>query len=93
MKQQRIYKLTGVNAIGEPSRITAEVVALTGHNDYFRVVRESADTLRLVTGKSNYLLKKHTALNLYQGIWKDSSNRPRKMHITLKKIVGELHIW
>lgn len=93
MKQMRTYKLTAVNAMNEAVKLAKDCVALTGHADYFRVVRESPEQLKLITGKGTYLLTKHTALNLYQGIWKDSSNRPRKMHITLKKIVGELHIW
>jgi hypothetical protein len=93
MIQHRKYRLTGRNALNEPVKLAKDCVALTGHADYFRVVRESPEQLKLITGKGTYLLTKQATLNIYQGTWQDSSKRTRKMQITLKKIIGELHIW
>lgn len=89
----RRYRLSAINALNEPVKFAKDCVAFTSITDYFRVVRESPEQLKLITGKGTYLLTKHATLDIYQGTWQDSSKRTRKMQITLKKITGELHIW
>lgn len=92
MKQQRSFTLAGVDVIGNTVKLSKDVVAFTGHNDHFRVVRTDDDRyIRLVTPKGTYPLQKHKSLNIYQGTW--GADNSRKMQISLKKVVGELVIW
>ena len=92
MKQQRSFPLAGVDVIGNTVKLSKDVVAFTGHNDHFRVVRTDDDRfIRLITPNGTYPLQKNNYLNIYQGVW--GTDKSRKMHISLKKIVGELIIW
>lgn len=82
------FALTGVTALSQPARISADVTKFTGHNDYFTVADKGFGNIELSTPKGSYLLKKHTNQNYYHG-----TCAGRKVHIILKKIVGEVLFW
>lgn len=91
-KQKRSFPLVGVDVLGNEVKLSKDVVAFTGHNDHFRVTRTDDERfIRLVTPNGTYPLQKHKFLNIYQGTWGEDNKR--KMHIILKKVVGELIIW
>lgn len=82
------YDLAGITATNKPARIAADVVGFVNHSDYFNVHAVSKDSLQLSTPKGSYTLLKHATLNIYQG-----TCNGRKVHVSLKKIVGELRFW
>lgn len=82
------FALVGVTALNQPARVNAEVTRFTGHNDYFTVVVKSFGNMELSTPKGSYLLKKHTNQNYYHG-----TCGGHKVHVILKKIVGEVLFW
>ena len=81
------FALTGVTALNQPARVSAEVTKFTGHNDYFTVINKGL-AIQLSTPKGSYLLKKHTNQNYYHG-----TCGGHKVHVILKKIVGEVLFW
>lgn len=81
------FKLSGVNAIGNTVKLSKDVVAFTGNADYFRVVRNKG-SVKVITPKGCYNLVKHPTLGIYTG--KCGST---KVHVSLKKVVGELRYW
>jgi len=82
------YPLIGIDAFNNHARISADVVAFTGHNEYFRITCPAMGELTLITPKGSYPLKRHTQLNIFQGTCDGV-----KVHVSLKKIVGELRYW
>lgn len=81
------YKLTAVDAIGRPARIADDVIAFESEDGYFRIIKRMGE-IQIITPKASYVLKRHTQLNIYQG-----TCGGHKVHVSLKKIVGELRYW
>jgi len=83
------FPLIGVDTMNQPVKFAKEVVSFTGNHDYFKVIpSQDETTLTLITPKNTYTLHKHATLNIYGGVCAN-----RKVHISLKKIVGELRFW
>ena len=83
----RSITLVGVNALGEPVKLSKDMSHFVGHDDYFRV-DPSAAVIKLTTPQAVYYLKKHPSQNIFTGVCKG-----KKVHVSLKKVVGELRFW
>mgnify|MGYP005855759889 CR=1 FL=1 len=83
------FDLVGVDVTGSPVKLNKDVSRFVGHNDYFSI-QPSYDRsfITLVTPKGSYFLKKSESANRYQG-----KCEGRKVHIILKKIIGQLIYW
>ncbi|RLB94158.1 MAG: hypothetical protein DRH26_01980 [Deltaproteobacteria bacterium] len=88
MKIEHKVKLTGINVLGERVKFLKDVVEFTDDNSYFSITMGDANSVKLITPKGTYYLKKHTSLNIYSGICGDT-----KVRVSLKKIVGLLSYW
>jgi hypothetical protein len=88
-------KLVGVNALNEIVKLSKEVYLFSDMDGKVSVTIEDSSTVKLVTSKGVFFLKKHPTLNIYQGVMKSSVPKARdyKCHIILKKVVGELIYW
>lgn len=85
----RSIALTGVNALGIPARLAKDVLNFIDEKAYFFVTREAnPNRLKLVTPKGSYFLKKHSVQNIWMG-----NCAGRKVHVSLKKVTGELRFW
>ncbi len=89
-------KLIAVDSTGTPvkSHNCGSAVKFVDANDYFSItkvndkLRVITPQLQIITPKDTYYLTKHASLDIYQGILKG-----HKVHVSLKKIVGELRYW
>ena len=83
------FDLIGVDVTGQPVKLNKDVSEFIGHNNYFHI-QPSYDNsfVTLITPKGSYTLKKHQSLNLFQG-----NCEGHKVHVSLKKIVGEIRFW
>lgn len=78
--------LLGINALGNTAKFGHEVDQFTDANKYFSIRPYLPVTL--VTPKGSYPLTKHGSLNIYSGICNG-----HKVHVSLKKVVGEVRFW
>ena len=84
----RKFRLQGVNALGERVKLGAEVVSFTDEKKYFSIKIESPTTIRLVTPKGSYSMKKHQSLNLFQ-----ANIAGHKAQVSLQKVIGWIGYW
>ena len=89
----RRIALVGVNALGESVKYGNEVVKFTDAKNYFSVTVNIDDNgiyaaCQVVTPKDTYILLKHSTQNSYHGVCNG-----RRVHVSLKKIVGEIRYW
>jgi len=83
------FPLIGVDATNQPVKYAKEVSSFTDHYEYFKVLlNHDGSFVTLITPKSSYTLHKHDQLNIFTGICGS-----HKVHVSLKKIVGELRFW
>lgn len=82
------YALKGVDAINNNARVSEDVIAFIGHNNYFKVVDHKRNFVMLITPKGSYRLDKHPTQEIYTG-----EAKGHKVHVSLKKIVGEIRFW
>jgi len=95
MKNLHRVKLVGVTADGSVAKYGSDVVAFKGRIqkpdlpkwEVF-VKKLSADKVQVNTPKGAYTLPLSRAGNFFQGVCNDV-----KVHISLKKVVGELRAW
>ncbi len=85
MKQ---FKLQGVNALGEAVKLSADVLHFTDPEGNFEITHDAPGTIKLVTVKGTYILKRHPSQNVFMG-----ELNGHKVHVTLKKVVGQLTYW
>lgn len=88
MSTPKKFELKGVNALGEPVKLSADVVKFTDDKAYFSISDVTDKSLKLTTPKGTYFLKKHAQLNIYQGEFNG-----HKVQVSLKKIVGWIQYW
>lgn len=86
----RRIALTGVNAIGKLAHTANEVSEFVDEKDYFSISYTSGteNVIKLATPKGVYLLKRNRAAGIFQGVCAG-----KKVHVSLKKIVGEVRFW
>ena len=84
----RKFRLQGVNALGESVKLSADVVSFTDDNRYFSIKIESPTTIRLVTPKGSYPMKKNPSLNIYQ-----ATIAGHKTQVSLQKVIGWIGYW
>ena len=83
------FKLVGLKTDGTVAQYGNEVHHFTNDTSYFKAsVIADGKLLELITPKGTYTLEKHTTANRYQGICNG-----RKVHVTLKKVVGQVLYW
>lgn len=85
MKQ---FKLQGVNMLGEVVKLSADVAHFQDPEGNFEISLDTPGTIKLVTTKGSYILKRHTSLNVFMG-----ECNGHKVLVTLKKVVGLLTYW
>jgi hypothetical protein len=83
----RRIALVGVNAIGEKQRTSAAVAKFADELDRMSITVHN-NSLKMITLKGTHYLKKHSTENYFQG-----KCNGRVVHISLKKIVGEVRYW
>jgi hypothetical protein len=86
-------QLLGVNTLSEPVKFGADVVAFVSSDNYFKITPDRNPegvifAVKVTTPKGSYVLTKHPTLNVYAGICGRT-----KVHISLKKIIGEVRYW
>lgn len=80
--------ITGVNALGEPVKLAADIHRFTDDKNRVSVYILNDYTIKLVTAKGSYQIQRHPSLNIYAGEFNG-----HKVHISLKKIVGHVIYW
>ena len=83
MAEMKQFKLQGVNALNEKVQYAKDVSHFVNENLYFRVEKSSPGTLKLVTPKGSYYLRRNTQQNIFQGTFGG-----HKVQIHLKKVSG-----
>jgi len=81
-------KLVGVNVLDSEVKLSKDVHCFTDIKRRISVAKLDKETIQLTTAKGVYELYKHPSLNIYQG---KCGNH--KVHVTLRKIVGEVRFW
>jgi hypothetical protein len=84
----RKFRLQGVNALGESVKLSADVVSYTDEKKYFSIKIESPNTIRLITPKGSYQMKKNSNQNIYQ-----ATLAGHKAQVSLQKVVGWIGYW
>jgi hypothetical protein len=80
--------LLGTNALGQTVQYGHEVAQFIDADKYFSIKPPVNGVVTLVTPKGSYALKAHGKLNIFSGICNG-----HKVHLSLKKIVGEIRFW
>jgi len=85
------YPLVGFKSALVPARVASEVTFFEDapSNGVFRIeLDKDPSCIHLHTKKDSYQLAKHSQLNIYMGVCNG-----HKVHVSLKKVVGELRYW
>jgi hypothetical protein len=80
--------LFGINNIGEPVKLAKDVRSFTNDKAYFDVEILDEKEILITTPNGVYSIQKHAVSNTYQGICAG-----HKVHVSLKKVTGELRFW
>ena len=80
--------LSGVNSLNEQVKLNKHVVKFITDDNYMSITMLNFLNLELVTPKGTYNLQRNPKLNIYQG-----NCNGHKVHVSLKKIVGEIRYW
>jgi hypothetical protein len=82
------FELVGTTHEDKPARIGSEVAYFFNSQRQVLVFHSDDGRLQVVTRKGRYFLQKHASQNIYLG-----KCGGHKVHVSLKKVVGEMRYW
>lgn len=83
--------LTGFNAVGNTPQLGKDVVYFSDIKGNVTITKDflgGKEAIALTTKRQTYVLYKHASLNIYTGV-----ANGHKVHVSLKKLVGEVRYW